>query len=70
MAETAYKGRNVTISYDDKRCIHAGECVKGLPKVFSLEQDPWVQPGDVSYEEALPVIQRCPSGALKISKNG
>jgi uncharacterized Fe-S cluster protein YjdI len=65
---STYKGQNVAISYDETRCIHAGECVRGLPKVFNPERDPWVQPGDISYEEALPVIQRCPSGALKLSR--
>ena len=63
-----YKGSHVSISYDPDRCIHAGECVRGLPKVFNVEKDPWCQPGDVTYEEALPVIQRCPSGALKLSR--
>jgi uncharacterized Fe-S cluster protein YjdI len=65
---STYKGQNVTISYDENVCTHAGECVRGLPKVFNPERDPWVQPGDISYEEALPVIQRCPSGALKLSR--
>lgn len=63
---TFYKGRHVAISYDEKVCIHAGECVRGLPSVFSPERDPWIQPADISYGEALPVIQRCPSGALKL----
>lgn len=66
---SSYKGNNVTISYDEKICTHAGECVRGLPSVFSLERDPWIQPGDVSYEEAFGVIKRCPSGALKVTRN-
>ena len=33
---TSYKGRHVTISYDETLCVHAGECVRGLPQVFSL----------------------------------
>ena len=63
-----YKGKHVAISYDETVCAHAGVCVRELPSVFSLERKPWIQPGDVSFEEAAPVIQRCPSGALKIER--
>ena len=63
-----YKGTHAAISYDETVCIHAGECVRGLPSVFSLERKPWIQPGDISYEEAAKVIARCPSGALKIER--
>lgn len=66
---SSYKGEHITISYDDKICTHAGECVKGLPSVFNLEQDPWIQPGSTSYDDAMAVIQRCPSGALKGTPN-
>jgi len=45
---STYKGQNVSISYDENVCTHAGECVRGLPKVFNPERDPWVQPGDIS----------------------
>ena len=65
---TSYKGRHIAITYDEQRCIHAGECVRGMPQVFSLERDPWVQPADTTYEEALPTIKRCPSGALKLRR--
>ncbi|MCH8124257.1 MAG: (4Fe-4S)-binding protein, partial [Bacteroidetes bacterium] len=29
-----YEGEQVTVRYDVKRCIHAKECVSGLPQVF------------------------------------
>ncbi|MEM7193194.1 MAG: (4Fe-4S)-binding protein [Pseudomonadota bacterium] len=64
-----FKGKNVTISYDENVCTHAGKCVGGNPTVFNLEQDPWIQPGDISYEDANAVVQQCPSGALKLMKN-
>ena len=37
---STYKGQNVSISYDETVCTHAGECVRGLPKVFNPERDP------------------------------
>lgn len=66
---TEYKGQNVTIAYDEKVCTHAGKCVGGLPKVFNPKQDPWIQPDSISYDDAIAVIQSCPSGALKLTKN-
>lgn len=64
----SYEGKNVVISYDEKICTHAGECVRGLPSVFDVKKKPWCQPGDITFEQAEPVIRRCPSGALKISR--
>jgi uncharacterized Fe-S cluster protein YjdI len=69
MMTNTYKGRYIAVSYDPKVCIHSGECVRGLPQVFSLDHDPWIQPGEMTYDEALPVIQRCPSGALKLKRH-
>ena len=39
-----YRGRDVTISFDASRCLHAAECVRGLPEVFDTSQRPWIQP--------------------------
>jgi len=63
-----YEGSHAIISYDEKVCTHAGECVKGLPQVFDPKKTPWIQPGDVAYETAEKVVSRCPSGALKIRR--
>jgi uncharacterized Fe-S cluster protein YjdI len=52
------------VSYDVARCIHAGECVRGLPAVFDTKQRPWIQPDGGEPDEIAEVIRRCPSGAL------
>ncbi len=66
-----YAGSEVTVKYDLKRCIHAAECVKGLPQVFDPEKKPWVEPDNAGAEDVAAVIRRCPSGALKYNlKNG
>ena len=65
---TTHEGSNAIITYDDKVCTHAGECVKGLPQVFDPKRTPWIQPGDVAYETAEQVVRRCPSGALQIRR--
>ena len=61
-----YRGRDVTVSFDASRCLHAAECVRGLPEVFDTSQRPWIQP-DASDDAArvAEVVRRCPSGALR-----
>jgi CDGSH-type Zn-finger protein/uncharacterized Fe-S cluster protein YjdI len=59
-----YKGKNITVVYDAQRCIHAKECVRGVPPVFSLENNPWVNPDNSEAKAIAGVIQRCPTGAL------
>jgi CDGSH-type Zn-finger protein/uncharacterized Fe-S cluster protein YjdI len=59
-----YKGKNITVQYDAQRCIHAEECVRGLPGVFNPGAKPWVQPDHAEAQALATVIQRCPTGAL------
>lgn len=60
-----YKTEEITVMYNPKLCIHAAECVKGLPKVFNPMKKPWVEPGNATVEETINVVNKCPSGALK-----
>jgi CDGSH-type Zn-finger protein/uncharacterized Fe-S cluster protein YjdI len=66
----SYRGNDIEITYDAKRCIHAGECAKGLPAVFDPNKKPWVDPGQASAAEIAKVIDRCPSGALHYKGKG
>ncbi len=59
-----YQGNGIVVSYEVKRCIHAAECVRGLPAVFDLDKRPWIQPVEASPDALTEVIVRCPSGAL------
>ena len=60
-----YEGSGLTVLFDKSRCIHAAECVRGLPDVFDTRQRPWVQVDRASRQEVLAVVERCPSGALR-----
>ena len=60
-----YPGVDLTVTYDVKRCIHAGECVRGLPEVFDPDRKPWVDPDRAQADDVAAVIRRCPTGALK-----
>lgn len=59
-----FNSDEIRVSYDIKRCIHAAECVNGLPSVFDPGKKPWVQPEHAEGESVADVIERCPSGAL------
>jgi len=59
-----YQGRDIQVQYDVKRCIHAAECVNGLPSVFDPNAKPWVDADGASAADVARVIMRCPSGAL------
>ena len=60
-----YTGDGIVVQYDAKRCIHAAECVRGLPAVFDVEKRPWIQPDNATPTELIEVVQRCPTGALQ-----
>lgn len=57
-------GQGVTIYDDRTRCSHIGRCTDGLPEVFRLVQEPWIDVTAASTEEIAQVVSRCPSGAL------
>ena len=53
--------------WDDKICIHAGECVKNLPSVFKVVDEKFViDESGASEDEVKRVVGLCPSGALKV----
>ena len=63
-----YEGRSGTVTYDAKRCIHAAECVHGLPAVFDPNAKPWINPDGADAAALAAAVARCPSGALAIER--
>ena len=59
-----YDAEDITVSYDVKRCIHAEECVRGLPRVFNRRRRVWVDVTQAKAGEIANIVQRCPTGAL------
>jgi CDGSH-type Zn-finger protein/uncharacterized Fe-S cluster protein YjdI len=59
-----YESDEIKVTYDLKRCIHAGECVRGMPEVFDVKKKPWIQPDKSSSKKIADVIEKCPTGAL------
>jgi uncharacterized Fe-S cluster protein YjdI len=64
----AYAGTEAIVSFDSARCQHAAECVKGAPGVFDTQRRPWIDPEGATADEIEAVVARCPSGALRFSR--
>ncbi|MFF0273715.1 (4Fe-4S)-binding protein [Streptomyces sp. NPDC004330] len=60
-----YEGEGITVTFEPRRCLHAAECVRGLPEVFDLSRRPWVLPDAAEAGLVAEVVRRCPSGALR-----
>ena len=65
-----YEGKDIALTYAARRCIHVGECVRGLPAVFDPARHPWVVPDEADPAEVADVVRRCPTGALHFEKAG
>ena len=63
-----YSNGDIIVIWNPEKCIHARECVKGLPKVFRRGETPWIDMKGASSEEIKSVVDRCPSGALTYRK--
>jgi uncharacterized Fe-S cluster protein YjdI/CDGSH-type Zn-finger protein len=61
-----YIGTDFKVLYSPKLCIHAAECVRGLPDVFQPQAKPWIQLENAEVQELARVIAQCPSGALQL----
>ena len=59
-----YRNDKIVVRYDPKICIHAGDCVRGLPSVFDVGKKPWVNVNGASPEAIAEQVKKCPSGAL------
>lgn len=68
MSRKTYTGAEVDVSFDPDVCIHAAECVKGLPAVFDTKKRPWITPDGAPAEDVVAQVARCPSGALQIER--
>ena len=59
-----YRNDKIVVRYDPKICIHAGDCVRGLPAVFDVGKKPWINVDGASPESIAEQVRKCPSGAL------
>lgn len=64
-----YRSDTIDVTYSPQRCIHAAECVRGLPAVFDTQKRPWIQPGGAEADATAAVVLRCPTGALHYERH-
>ncbi|SDI29783.1 (4Fe-4S)-binding protein [Desulfosporosinus hippei] len=62
-----YRNEHIIVHWYPELCSHPGTCLRLLPKVFNLEQRPWVNVDAAEPEEIIRAIDQCPSGALRYS---
>lgn len=54
------------VTWDAEVCVHAGNCVKGLPAVFKVGSEGLeIHQDAASDDEVRAVVACCPSGALQ-----
>lgn len=59
-----YSTETIDVHYDRQRCIHAAECGRAAGELFVGKREPWCDPSMVPVDEAVDVVERCPTGAL------
>lgn len=64
-----YSNGEITIKWQPKLCVHAGVCVKTLPKVYNPKAKPWIKMENATTEELKNQVRNCPSGALTFTVN-
>jgi uncharacterized Fe-S cluster protein YjdI len=61
-----YETGAITVTFDPNLCIHARECVRGLPEVFDPTSPRWIRPERAAADRVIEVVRRCPTGALQV----
>jgi putative redox protein len=64
-----YTNGEVTVVWKPEFCKHSGRCVTQLPKVFNLNQKPWVNMEGATTEQIMEQVNKCPTGALSYVEN-
>jgi CDGSH-type Zn-finger protein/uncharacterized Fe-S cluster protein YjdI len=66
-----YPGQQIAVEWDERLCIHVGECGRAKGELFVGGRQPWCQPDLATIDEVIDVVRRCPAGALSYqTRNG
>ncbi len=64
-------GKDVTICFNAKRCIHSRFCVLEAPNVFKANTPgKWLYPDAMEVERLVAIAEKCPSGAVTYVRRG
>lgn len=64
-----FEGEDIDVTWDERLCIHVGECTRAEEGVFGGGKQPWGRPNDARPNEVAEIVRRCPSGALSFLRN-
>ncbi|MCU0343326.1 MAG: (4Fe-4S)-binding protein [Ignavibacterium sp.] len=67
--EKQYTNGEITVIWKSDLCIHSGNCVRGLSKVFNPKERPWINIYSAETDEIIETVNNCPSGALTFKRN-
>ncbi len=60
------EGKDLTLIYEGKKCIHSRYCVTETPQVFLANvKGPWILPDAVPVDTLVEIAHKCPSGAIR-----
>jgi uncharacterized Fe-S cluster protein YjdI/CDGSH-type Zn-finger protein len=59
-----YRNDEIVVTWEPAYCIHAADCLNGLPEVFDAMRRPWIELDHASADEIAEVVMACPTGAL------
>jgi CDGSH-type Zn-finger protein/uncharacterized Fe-S cluster protein YjdI len=59
-----FQGSEIAVQWDERLCIHHGECGRATGELFVDGREPWCIPDICCKAEVREVVERCPSGAL------
>lgn len=59
-----YRTDSISVLWFAERCIHSGECIRALPRVFNPRRRPWVAIDRADADAIADAVLRCPTGAL------
>ncbi len=66
-ATKQYPKEDVKVVWEPSKCIHSGNCARGLPNVFRPKDKPWIQVEHAYKDDIVDQVSKCPSGALSIT---
>jgi CDGSH-type Zn-finger protein/uncharacterized Fe-S cluster protein YjdI len=63
------EGRDLTLIYEGRKCIHSRFCVTWGPKVFIANvKGPWINPDAMSTDALTEIAHVCVSGAIRYQR--
>lgn len=69
MTTKHYTNGEITVTWKPDKCIHSAACISGLPGVFDVDRNPWIDMKAGVTADIAAQVDKCPSGALTWRRN-